>query len=61
MINVFAVAFKRRMYFLFAEVQGICPIYVSIFHQYNIGIITVILCLEETIVEARISHKSNIV
>ena len=61
MIDIFAVALKCRMNFLFAEVKSICPVDVSIFHQYNVRVIAIVLGLEETVVEARVSHKSDVV
>jgi hypothetical protein len=61
MIYVFAVAFESRVYFLFAEMQGISPADISIFHEKNIGVIAVVLFLEDTVVETRIDHEKYIV
>ena len=61
MINVFAVALKGRVYFLFAEMKGISPINIAVFHEGNIGIITVVLFLKEAVVETGVDHKKDVI
>ena len=61
MINVFAVALKGRVYFLFAEMESISPINIAVFHEGNIGIITVVLFLKEAVVETRVDHKKDVI
>lgn len=61
MVDIFAVTFEGRVYLLFAEVQSISPVDISIFHKQNVGIITVILGLEEAVVEARVGHQNDVI
>lgn len=55
-INVLAVALKGRVDLLLAEVQGIGPVYVAILHECDVGVIAVVLLLEETVIEAGVDH-----
>lgn len=56
MINVLAVALKSRVDLLLAEVEGIGPVYVAVLHECDVGVVAVVLFLEETVVEARVDH-----
>jgi len=61
MIYVFAVTLEGGINLLFAEVQCVCPVYVSIFHEYNVRVIAIVLSFEEAIVKARVSHESDVI
>lgn len=61
MVYVFAIALEGRINLLFAEMQCIGPVYVSIFHEYNVRVITIVLSFEKTIVKARVSHESDVI
>lgn len=55
-INVLAVALKSRVDLLLAEVEGIGPVDVAVLHECDVGVVAVVLFLEETVVEARVDH-----
>lgn len=61
MINVLAVALEGRVNLLLAEVQGIGPVDVAILHECDVGVIAVVLLLEETVVEAGVDHQQDVV
>lgn len=41
--------------------EGISPVNVPVLHESDIGIIAVVFFLKETVVEARVDHKQDIV
>lgn len=61
MVDILAIAFESRINLLFAEMQGISPIDVSVLHESDVGITTIVFFLENTIVETRIDHQQNVV
>jgi hypothetical protein len=61
MIYVFAVALESRINLLSTEVQCIRPVYISIFHEDNVGVITIVLSFKETVVKARVNHESYVI
>ena len=60
MVDIFAVGFEGRMNFFLTKMQGISPADIPVFHEQDIGILTVVLPFEETVVKARVDHKDNI-
>lgn len=61
MIDVLAVALKGRVNLLLAEVEGVCPVYIPVFHEHYIRIATVVLHLEKTVIKAGVDHQQNII
>lgn len=56
MVNVLAVALKGGVDLLLAEVKGIGPVYVAVLHECDVGVVAVVLLLEETVIQARVDH-----
>jgi hypothetical protein len=61
MINILTVALESRINLLFTEMKSISPADVSIFHEKDIRIITVIFGFEETVVKAGVSHENDVI
>ena len=51
MVNIFTVALKVRVNFLFGKMETICPVYVSTFEQSDFGVLAIVLFLECTVTE----------
>ena len=60
MVDVFAVVFETGMNFLFGEVQGVGPGYVSAFEDCQGGVFTIVVLFEVTVVQAGVKHESKI-
>lgn len=61
MIDIFAVAFEGGVDLLLAEVEGIGPVDVAILHECDVGVVAVVLLLEEAVVEAGVDHEQDVV
>lgn len=60
-IDVLAVAFEGGVDLLLAEVERIGPVDVAILHERDVGVVGVVLLLEEAVVEAGVDHEQDVV
>lgn len=60
-VDVFAVALEGGVDLLFAEVQGIGPADVPVFHEGDVGVCAVVPSFEEGVVESGVHHQQNVV